>query len=230
MRFASLLIAFAAVLPAQTLPVMHSNALWRDAKGTIDITDDGITYSTGKASKARTWKWSDIKHFDRVSPEEFVITTYEDQRLFLGRDKEYRFVITNGELSDAVFAKISGHLTRPVTDRVPPDEIPALYSIPVKHDHTFGGCEGRLEFTRDEIYYVTGHRADRRAWRIGRDIAAVWSNDPYSLEIRSFDNGPREFSRTATYKFELKERLDPEFYRQLKLRLYKLEADGQVIR
>ncbi len=230
MKHAALLLAFGTLLSAETFPVIHRNTLWRDGRGTVEITDEGISYKPDGAKPGRQWKWTGIRHFERVSPSEFVLVTYEDQRRFLGRDKEYRFVITGGGLSDALFRMISDHLDRPVTDRVPPDGIAARYSIPVKHEHRFGGCEGRLEFTADEIYYVADHGADSRAWRMDRDVAAVWSDDPYRLQVRAYDNGRREFSRTATYKFELKERLDPDFYRQLKLRLYNLEKDDQVVR
>jgi hypothetical protein len=62
-----------------------------------------------------------------------------------------------------------------------------------------------------------------------RDIVSVWSDDPYRLEIRAYENIRREFSRTATYKFNLKEKLSAELYRKLKLKLYGLETNNQVI-
>lgn len=156
--------------------------------------------------------------------------TYQDDWRFFGRDREYRFRLTTGELTDGLFQEIANHLKRPVTDRVPPGKVETLYTIPVKHDRTFRGSEGELEFTRDTIYYVTKDRADGRTWRMDRDIVSVWSDDPYRLEIRAYDNNRREFSRTATYKFDLKEKLDPNFYRELKLKLYGLEKNNEVIR
>jgi len=103
-----------------------------------------------------------------------------------------------------------------------------MYSIPVKHDGAFRGSEGELEFTNKAIYYVTKSRTDGRSWLMDRDIVSVWSDDPYRLEIRAYENNRREFSRTATYKFDLKQKLDPEFYRKLKLRLYGLESNNEV--
>ena len=128
------------------------------------------------------------------------------------------------------FARMSAHLNRPVTDRVAPANVSVLYSIPVKREGTFAGSDGVLEFSDNAIYYVTKHAGDGRAWLMDRDIASVWSDDPYRLEIRAHDNNRREFSRTATYKFDLKEKLNPDFYRRLKLKLYNLESNGQVIR
>jgi hypothetical protein len=226
MKYPILLLAFGALLSAETFPVIHRETLWRDGRGTIEITDNGIVYTAREKKDSRRWRWVDIQHFDRVSRKEFVVVTYNSQRRYLGRDKEYRFVITNGELSDALFSKIGARLTRPVTDRVVPAGISAIYSIPVRHEHALGGCDGQLEFSRSTIYYATEHQRDARVWRIDRDIASVWSDDPYRLAIRAYDNNRREFSRTAVYKFDLKEKLDPEFYRQLKLRLYRLGADN----
>jgi hypothetical protein len=228
MRHAILLLAFGALLSAETFPVALVRPLWRDGNGTLEIDSQGITYAAKK--RRLSWKWLDIQYFDRLSPTEFVVLSYRDDWKLLGRDEEYHFRITKGELGDALFERISEHLKRPVTDRVIPPQIAARYSIPVKLDRTFAGSEGTLEFAGDSIYYVTRDRRDARVWRMDRDIVSVWSDDPYRLEIRAYDNNRREFSRTATYKFDLKRKLDPDFYRQLKLRLYNLEVNGQVIR
>lgn len=230
MRHLVLLLAFCPLLAAETFPVTLEKTLWRDGKGTVEINDQGITYTASKKKQSLRLGWLDIQYFDRISRKEFVVLTYKDQRLLLGRDREYHFVITQGELSDALFAMISRHLNRPVTDRVPPGKVAALYSIPVKHDRAFRGSEGELEFTRDAIYYVTKDKTDGRTWLMDRDIVSAWSDDPYRLEIRAYDNNRREFSRTETYKFDLKEKLDPAFYRELKLKLYGLEANDEVIR
>ena len=229
MRYAILLLGFSTLLSAETFQVALVKPLWRDGKGTLEITDQGIAYRAS-ATKQMSWNWLDIQYFDRLSRREFVILTYKDDWRLLGRDKQYHFRITKGELSDALFERISEHLKRPVTDRVIPPGTTATYSIPVKRENTFKGSEGTLEFSNDTIYYVTGDRRDARVWRMDRDIVSVWSDDPYRLEIRAYDNNRREFSRTATYKFDLKQKLDPDFYRRLKLRLYGLEVNNKVLR
>jgi hypothetical protein len=117
---------------------------------------------------------------------------------------------------------ISQRLGKPVTNRVV-GEVAAKYELPVKHLHTFGGCEGRLLFTDDAVFYSTEHAADAREWKLARDVRAVSSVDPYLLEIRVFENNRREFSRMRVYRFALKRALDAEFYRNLKLKLYDLE-------
>lgn len=224
MRYLVLLLFLAASLPGETFTVIHKNKAWRDGKGTVEINDAGIAYHAEKEKRSRKWGWLDIQYFDRISDTEFNILTYTDQRKYLGRDRSYRFVITDGKLSDALFAMISKKLGRPVTNRVIHSQPKAIYEIPVKHLHTFGGCEGVLRFTKDAIYYVTDHTKDQREWILARDVNSVWSEDVYRLEVHAYDNNRREFSSTRIYKFELKKPLDPEFYRSLKLKMYNLEA------
>ncbi len=214
-----------APLPAaQTLQVVHEKTLWWDGRGTIEFRGDEIVYSAEKTKDSRSWRYTDIQFFDRISPREFVILSYEDQPLLLGRDREYRFRITEGELTDALFERISRSIGRPVTDRVAERIEDPAYSVPVKHEHGLGGCEGTLQFSQDAIYYVTDHKEDAREWRIDRDVESVWSADPYRLDIYVHDNNRREMRKTRLYRFSLKEPLDPRFYRGLKLELYNLES------
>jgi hypothetical protein len=227
MKQTVLLLAFAEAALAASFPARLERTLWPDRQGTIEITGEGITFA---ARHTLSWKWTDIQYFDRISRREFVVLTYQDDWRLLGRDKAYHFRLTQGELSDALFEEISAHLGRPVTDRVPPGQVAAVYSIAVKREGAFCGSEGTLEFTNRAIYYVTKEKKGGRTWLLDRDIVSVWSDDPYRLEIRAYENNRREFSRTATYKFDLKQKLDPEFYRRLKLKLYGLEANNEVIR
>ncbi len=245
-------LAASAALSAATFPARLEKPLWPDREGTLDIDAEGITFTAPVVKRGAewmglqhvgheldklhnrphrlAWKWLDIQYFDRISRKEFVVLTYKDDWRFLGRDEQFRFRITRGELSDALFREISRHLERPVTDRVPPGAVRSRYTIPVKREGTFRGSEGELEFVGDDIYFVTKREAGGRTWRLDRDVASVSSDDPYRLEIRVYENNRREFSRTATYKFDLKQKLDPEFYRELELRVYKLEGEGGVIR
>jgi hypothetical protein len=223
MKFFLMVVLLAQPLAAQAFKVIHVKTLCRDGRGEVEFTDKGVAYKAAKEKNSRFWKYVDIQYFDRLSEKEFTILSYEDQRLLLGRDKEYRFRITDGTLTDEDFRKIQGWLGKPSTDRVIPEITGLEYEIPAKHLHTLGGCEGMLEFTKDAIYYVTPDKKDARVWRLGLDVQSVWSNDPYRLEIYTYDNNRREFSRTREYQFDLKKPLDSTFYRKLKLKLYDLE-------
>ena len=224
MKYLLILFLIAQPLAAQTFDVVHKKTMWRDGGGKIEITDRAITYTAKKEKENRSWEYEDIQYFDRISSKEFIILSYEDNSMLLGRDRQYHFLITDGELNPEIFSEIRNRLNKPVNNRELPDVVDAEYELPVKHLHTFGGCEGTLKFTEDNIYYVTDHSKDAREWRLATDIKSVWSSDRYQLEIHAFDNNRREFSRTRVYKFDLKEPLDPEIYRSLKLKLYALET------
>ncbi len=224
MKYLLIMLFMVQPLAAQTFDVIHEKTLWRDGSGKIEITDEGIVFVAEKEEDSRTWRYEDIQYFDRISGKEFTILSYEDSSMLLGRDKQYHFLITEGELTAEIFYRIKDRLNKPATNREFPDVVNARYELPVKHLHTFGGCEGTLKFTEDGIYYVTEHKKDAREWRLATDIQSIWSSKRYQLEIHTFDNNRREFSKTRVYKFDLKEPLDPEVYRSLKLRLYDLEA------
>jgi hypothetical protein len=230
MKYVFLLAICTQFLAAQMFEVKRLKRLWWDGGGQIEITNDGITYKAKKPKNSRTWKYPDLQYFDRISNKEFVILSYEDIGWRLGRDREYRFVITSGELTDEVFRQISRRLNKPLTNRVVEKVSGVRYEIPVKHQHRLGGCEGVLKFTADAIYYSTDHKKDAREWLLARDVQSVWSMHPYELEVRVYDNNRREFSRTRVYKFDLKQRLDAEFYRSLKLKLYQLEIENSLVK
>lgn len=65
--------------------------------------------------------------------------------------RQYHFVVTSGDLTDVLFQQIQTLLNKPVMDRVVPANLQAEYSIPVKHLHRFGGCQGTLMFTASRI-------------------------------------------------------------------------------
>jgi hypothetical protein len=222
MKYLMALLFFAQPLAAQTLSVIQEKNLWRDGKGIIEITTNGIAYKADKAKDSRNWKYQDIQYFDRISSKEFTILSYEDNHLLLGRDKQYHFRIIKGEMTEALFDEIRTRINKPATNREFPVVRNVRYELPVKHLHSFGGCEGTLKFTDDAVYYVTQNKKDARAWRLAVDVQSIWSSDPYQLEIHVYENNRREFSRTRVYHFELKRPLDPEWYRSLKLKLYQL--------
>ncbi len=210
-------------LSAQTFSVTHEKRMWRDKKVTLEITEGGIVYKAGKEEDARTWKYEDIQIFDRISEKEFTILTYEDQSMLMGRDRQYHFVITEGSLTDEIFHEITRRMKDSITNRVVREVAEVEFEVPVKHLHTFGGCEGTLRFTSDRILYATEYKKDAREWLVTRDVQSVWSTGRYHLEVHVYDNNRRQFSRNRTYRFDLKDSLDPKLYRALKLRLFELE-------
>ena len=216
------LFFFAApVASAETaLEVIHKNTLWPDGKGVLKITEEAIEFEAEDIERSRRWVYRDIRFLDRVSPSEIILLTYGDVEWQLGRDKRYRFLITSGEFTEPEFNRISAKIGKPVANRAFAVPSERRYEIPVKHPHRFGGCEGRLLFTENRIFYEAGNERHSREWVLGRDVESVWSADPYQFEMHVYEGGRRRFSKTRIFRFDLKQELDEGLYRQLKSNLY----------
>lgn len=207
---------------AGTLHVRHDHDPWGGCTGELAITSDGIRFhSDGKEEHTRDWSWTDIQTVDRLSTDRFSILTYEDQKWLLGRDRPWDFTVLDsgaGGLTDQLFALIRQNESRPLVDRVP-RQIEADYQVPVKHLHTFGGCEGVLEFSRDWIVYKTDHKEDARSWRRDKEVASIWSTGPFDLELEVYEKNGEDLLRTRRYRFELKQPLNQTYYNRLKREL-----------
>lgn len=221
------LLSLAAVLGfgQSEFDAVRKKPLWRDQTGVVRIDDTGILFSSKGDDKARSWRYEDIQHFDRISPTEFTLLSYEDVAWKLGRDRTYRFVLSSEELSDELFEKVSDRIGKPATDRVTERPASAQQELPVKHLTTFGGSEGTLYLSAERIVYFTEARKQSREWLLDRDVQSVWSADPYRLEVHVYEGNPGAFRKPQVYKFALKRPLDADFYRRLKLRLYELDRE-----
>jgi hypothetical protein len=124
---------------------------------------------------------------------------------------------------------MTNKIGRPVIDRIAeegPDGVPRLA---VKHLKPFGGSEGQLIFGELAIHYVTEAPKQAREWRMDCDVESIWAANRYQLELHVFEAGRHDFDDTRVYRFQLKKPLDPDLYRNLKLRLYDLRAEERVI-
>lgn len=209
----------AGSLLADTFRVRHDHDPWGSCTGQITVGENGIEYrSDDKQEHSRQWTWLDIQTVDRRSPHQFTILTYQDQKWLLGQDRPWNFnAVDPGAvgLDDQLFSVIMKHLERPVVNRQA-REIDPEYEVPVKHLHTFGGCEGVLQFSRDWVVYDTDHEKDRRSWRRDTEVANVWSTGPYDLEIEVHERDGGDLLRTRRFHFQLKRPLDQEYYSQLR--------------
>ncbi len=223
MKILFLLLTTGIALADTSLDVIHKKSLWFDQEGSIRIDASGISFHPTGKDETRSWDYQDIQFFDRLSLTEFRLLTYEDVAWRLGQDRRYHFEITSGEFSNELFAEVVERMGRPVTDRVVTRPGSAEQELPVKHLTRFGGSEGTLFFTPERIVYAADTQKDSRQWLLTRDVQSVWSVDRYRLEIHVYEDNPGEFRQARVYKFALKQPLNAQFYRQLKLKLYRLE-------
>ncbi len=204
-------------LAGQSLQAVHDHDPWGECHGTITVSDSGVDFESDKPEHSRHWKWIDIQSFDRLSERRFSVLTWEDQSWKLGLDRSFDFHVEAGQppLTTEIFNRITSHLKGPVTDRQAAS-IEAEYSVPVKHLHTFGGCEGTLRFSSDWIVFESDNKRDTRTWRRDRDVESFWSPDPYHLEIHTYEENQKEFDKTRRFRFQLKAPLDRTYYGRLR--------------
>ncbi len=228
--FLALLVS--PVGPAETaFDVIHKQRFRPDGKGMLSIADDAIRFDAADEKYSRRWAYRDIRFLDRVGPTEIILHSYENARFRLGRDKRFHFVMTAGELTVERFNHISAKIGKPAANRafVAPER--PDYEIPVKHRHPFGGCQGKLLFTESRIFYQAGdaeHGRESREWMLARDVESVWSADPYHMELHVYEGERRRSGRARIFRFDLKQKLDEEFLRELKLRLYRLKTTSET--
>jgi hypothetical protein len=206
------LLLVCTALQAQEVrfPVRHGRLL-RDRTGELIFGNTEIEYRAKDKGDARTWKYEDIQQLGLLSPKELTILTYQDSKWKLGKDLFYRFEITSGEITPALWIELQAKLKRPVVSALIPPDIAPKFIIPVKHLRGFGGTQGKLEIADEYVIYRTDAPKDSRIWRY-QDISSIGTTGPYQLRLTSMDRAENERGGDRNFVFSLKERLAPEAY------------------
>jgi hypothetical protein len=196
---------------------------FRNCRGTLTITSDKIEYKTTHKKDSRTWQYIDIRQIKVESPTTLEIVTYEDQPRMIGRDRIFKFRLLEGQITQEVSALLMAKATRPlVTSVMPVTGGSPTFEMPVKHLHTFGGCEGVLRIYSDRVTYEsTDEPTDSRYWRYA-DVQNFGQPTRYRFEITTFEDklaGP-----TKVYNFQLKEEFSARAYDYLWLRVNPSES------
>ena len=195
----------------------HDHDPWGSCRGTVEVDEKGIRFQSEEKEHSRDWSWNDIQSVDRYSPRRFSVLTYHDQKWLLGQDRAFDFTVPEGEsgFTEALFEEVRSNLPGPLVDR----QVRALeteYEVPVKHLHTFGGCEGELLFGRDLVVFHSEDPDHSRSWRRDREVQTVWSSGPYDLELDVYERQAGDLQRTRRFRFQLKEPINRSFYTRLK--------------
>ena len=220
-----LLLALALAGAETSFEAKWKKSIRPDVDGTLSVLEGGIRFQPEKETKqVLEWSFEDVQHLDRASPTEVAIQSYSDSISRLGRDRWYRFVLVGSTFSDELHAKVVNRIGRPATDRVVREPADAEMAIPAKNVRLLRGSEGVLYFTPEWVIYSTGRSGHSRAWRLDRDVEAVWSSDPYRLEVHVLGGSEAFARRTDVYRFSLKKPLDRSYYDGLKMKLYSLRS------
>ncbi|MEW6127485.1 MAG: hypothetical protein AB1757_10660 [Acidobacteriota bacterium] len=212
--FAMILFILSVPMIAQAqsfeFSVEHEHTLW-DCRGKLLITADKIEYQTPHKEDARVWQYQAIRQIKVVSPTKLEITSYEDQKRLLGRDRIFKFKLLDGQITPEISTLFVKKTDYPVATSVIPETAePPKYELAVKHLHTFGGCEGFLKIYSDQVVYQSTDKAEKsRYWQWG-DIQSISRSGAYRFSLSSFE---RHFAgQTKTFNFELKERMEEVVY------------------
>lgn len=218
-----LLLALPLAAAETSFEAKWKKAVRPDVGGTLSFHHEGIRFKPEKETKqVLEWSFEDVQHLDRAGPAEVAIQSYSDSMSRLGRDRWYRFVLVDGTFQDELYARVVNRIGRPATDRVAREPADAEVAIPAKNVRLLRGSEGMLYFTPEWVIYSTERRGHSRAWRLDRDVEAVWSSDPYRLEVHVLGGSEAFVRQTDVYRFSLKRRLDRSYYDGLRMRLHSL--------
>ncbi len=222
-----LILSAPAVTSAQpfNFSVNHHH-LFGSCHGTLVIGDDGVRYDTASTKDQRDWKYEDIQQVQLLSPKNLAVVTYEDRKLKVGGDKNFKFEIIDGELSNQVYRYLLQKAGKPIVTKLAFLETKVDYQIPAKHLHTLGGCQGILRVTPVGITYQTDSREESRTWLFA-DIESLGPMDPFHLRITAHENSHFHYRGRKDFNFVLKQKLDEKTYEHLWDRIYKIGLESK---
>lgn len=176
-------------------------ALPRGHSGTLKLTPQGVSFDNPKLEIA----WLDIQEFELTDDARIRVTTYQDRRLLLGKDRAYLFALTARPDPLPIYQAVIGHLGPRLIARLADSKGTPEWSLPAKHVKAIRGSEGVLHIFEAKVVYQSPRPAQSRTWRWS-DITNVSSSGPYQFSL-------------GAEEFQLKAPLDAARYEALWLRL-----------
>ena len=193
--------------------VKHDHALGT-CQGKLILSDQEIRYEASDGKHSRSWPYIDIQKVDVVSPTRLNLRTFESASWKkLAKDRVFEFSVIEGQLTVEHQEFLRSKLSRPIVARLVQQGNVNPVSLPVRHRHRLGGCEGRLQVEEDRLIYSTDHSSDNRAWKLN-EIETIGSPDPYHFRVTTYNE---------TFTFDLKSPLSSKLYDALWKKVYRLE-------
>jgi hypothetical protein len=91
--------------------------------------------------------------------------------------------------------------------------------FPVRHDHTFGSCQGELIFKEDGVDFITPEKKHARAWKY-EDIQQLGMLSPQEIVILTYEDRKWELGRDRDFRFQVtKGTIPPSLATRLRARL-----------
>jgi hypothetical protein len=181
--------------------------------GKLIIDQGGIEYDTENSKDRRKWSYHDLKRIEISSRKELNLFTYEDLKYRFGAEKKFEFELAEGEITPDIYQFLLSKVTRPILTRVAYPSTPFLFTLPVKHRHLLGGCQGELKVGEDRVVYETRDPEDSRIW-FYKDMESIGLLDAYSFRLTTTGEN---------YTFDLKVPISNQQYEFLWDRVYRLQ-------
>lgn len=192
--------------------VKHDH-VFGSCEGKLVASDSEIRYEAAGGKHSQSWPYIDIQELDIASPRRMDLRTFKSEAWKkLEKDQTFHFSLLDGQLTVDDQEFLRSKLRRPMVARLVDGKEASSVSLPVRHRHRLGGCEGSLRLEGDRLMYVTDHANDSRSWRLN-EIETLGSPDAYHLQVTTFNE---------TFTFDLKSALDPKVYDSLWKKIYRL--------
>ena len=216
--------------------VTHERALWRDARGSLSLTSEGFVFTRAEKQpeneRPLLLRWEDIQQLT-LAERRLEIVTYRDVVWQLGRDRTFRFQLSEPEASFAASASaLRAHLgDRAVValhaDPLALERKDVQWRIPAKRLGLIRGVEGELIFTGDELLFDTSRSGESRIWPV-ETIETIAQTGSLSLTITAPERALSDQGGYRSFAFQLKQPLSAENYRALWRRIER--AHGTHLR
>lgn len=200
--------------------VKHDH-LRKYCEGELVINDAGIEYVTDKAEHARKWAFVDIQMIKLISTKKMQVLTYEENKLQLGRDREFKFDLVEGEITKEVSDFILSKVKRPVLTTFIETEAQVLFAIPVRHRHRFGGCAGTLKvYANGLVYESENEQENSRYWRWS-ELQGIARSGQFQFSVTTYE--PQFGGPTKQFNFDLKEPINDKVYDYIWDKVFKVQ-------
>ena len=178
-------------------PARLRQGVFGRTSGTLRADSRGIEFVPDKGAGKR-WAVGEIRSLD-LQMHRLVLVGYDNRGWHLAGTQQFEWEVTNA-ITPANAASFAQAMGRPVRNRLPEAEAPAITVVGVRRSGHFGGSNGVLRFRQQGIDFVTEQPGESRTWR-WVDLQTLSNPDPYQLLV---------FGYRDTYAFELKAVLSRE--------------------
>jgi hypothetical protein len=170
--------------------------------GVLRTDSKGINF-VPMAGATTHWGFTEIKDLD-LQKDRMVVVGYDNRKWDIPGTRRFELEFKK-EITPAVAASLTAEVDRPVRNRIPDPDTPAITVIAVRRSGHVGGSNGLLRIRQQGIDYVTAQPGQSRSWR-WLDLQTLSNPDPYHLFV---------FGYLDSYAFDLKEPLSRKVFNHL---------------